>query len=283
MPDLPHRELTLLPAPPGGSADARRRGRHRRRRQGAVAAGAVLVVAGSALGATLASSGSALDRVEPAPFASSAPRATGAPAGRPTPPAVTTLPSMPVVPPVAVPALPPLPAQLPRLPRTSPTAEPEQSTAPAQRSPQPRLVRSYDPPSGQDATVCGGRVSSGIGPPRAQTGWCTKVVVAGRTDGADLAVEVCRSSEGSTADLHVDAGAVTMRVERDGEPLWSLPVQDDPAATLRTEPAGCWRWTWAWDGRGDDGQQLDGSLVLLGAALADEVRDIEDQASFSRS
>jgi hypothetical protein len=99
---------------------------------------------------------------------------------------------------------------------------------------------------------------------------------------ADFAVRVCRSSEGETSDLHVDAGAVTMRLEQDDAVVWRLPLSDEPAAVLKAEPGGCWSWTYAWNGRGSGGEPVaDRPAALHVASLSDEVRGVEDQEQFT--
>lgn len=284
MTDLPRRDFTPLAPPPHGSADARRRGRLRRRRQQTTAGAAALAVVASVLGATVISTGTAaIDRLEPAPFAT-------APAA-PDDPAVESSPTPAAGEASAAPA-----ARASDGPAAEPSTEPEgQQNPAAQATPQaapggqpapgpdsPRLVRAYDPPTGNDTTVCGGRITSGIGTPRAQTGWCVMADVQQQPGGTDFSVRVCRSSEAEAADLHVDQGAALMRLEQDSAVVWRLPPVDEPAAVLRTEPAGCWTWTWTWDGRGNDGAPVPaGASVLHVDSLADEVRDFGDQEQFT--
>lgn len=287
MTDLPRPHFTLLPSPAGGSDAARRRGVQRRRRQQTVAAAACLALAGSVLSAAVSPSSSAVDRLEPVPFATAPydePDPSPAPERSSTPEAAAA--------PSAEPGSSPTPAAVEngRSPSPEPEQEQEQEPAPAAQQPgpaappdQPVLTRAYDPPASGDATVCGGRVSSGIGAPQAQTGWCVMAaVLQSSPGGAELAVRVCRSSEGEPADLHVDAGAALMRLEQEDAVVWRLPPAKDAAAVLRVEPGGCWVWTHAWDGRGADGTPLaGGSTELHVASLADEVRDLEDEEPFT--
>lgn len=286
MTDLPRRPFTHLPPPLAGSADARRRGLLRRRRQQTTAGAGALAVVASVLSATVISTRpSAVDRLEPAPFAT-APAASEGPAAEssttPTPPAgeASAAPEARASDEPAATS----PSEPPRQPAPVPQGTPQAAPAgqPAAGPAGPRLVRAYDPPTGNDATVCGGRITSGVGTPRAQTGWCVMADVQQQPGGTDFSVRVCRSSEAEASDLHVDQGAVLMRLEQDGAVLWRLPPVDEPAAVLRTEPAGCWSWSWTWDGRGNDGTPVpSGASVLHVNALADEVRDFEEQEQFT--
>ena len=286
MTDLPRSDFTPLPPPPGGSAAARRLGQRRqRRRLTAVTAGA-LAVSGVALSVVVTTgASSAIDRLEPAPFA-------------------TGVPELPELPDAPLPTrAPTLPSALPRLPATSgsTTPRPQPTHTPVGEQPRPGstsdvqepdpgtrsavLVRSYDPPTGNDATVCGGRVSSGIGAPNAQTGWCVMASVQERPGRAPhLAVRVCRSSEASKATLHVEEGAALLRLEQDGQVVWRMPASGEPAVELPIEPAGCWIWTHDWDGRDDQGEPLQaGPTVLLVESLAAEVDGFTDQDEFNHS
>jgi hypothetical protein len=249
------------------------------------AAAAALAATGALVSAaSLTTTSSAVDRLDPAPFAT-APSALVSPEPEPEPSARAAADDAPSAPSAsstifeAAPGAPPLAAKSPAAsePTVSPSAVPEQQAAD-----EPVLVRSYDAPNSDDATLCGGRISSGIGPPRAETGWCVIAAVQQQPDRAvELEVRVCRSSEASRTDLHVDAGAAAMRLEQQGAVVWRLPAVNEPPAVLVTEPGGCWVWTHPWDGRADDRSPLPaGSTVLHVRSLAQEVRDVEDQQEF---
>ncbi len=132
--------------------------------------------------------------------------------------------------------------------------------------------------------MCGARAEGPVGAPATRIGWCTAVEVGDSSGSGSryLTVRACRSSEAAAADLHVDTGAIALRVEQDERVLWRLELPDEPAAVLRTDPGGCWRWRYTWDGLADNGKPVPaGSATALGRSLSDELRDTEVSQAYT--